>query len=71
MSEKTPFSRPLGRRQAARELFRSRDFKLLWIGQLLSQIGDQCLLIAAITLISNLSQSPLAMLIPALSMAIP
>jgi MFS family permease len=38
---------------------------------LLSQIGDQCLLIAAITLISNLSGSPLAMLIPAISIAIP
>lgn len=57
--------------QAVRELFHSREFKLLWFGQLLSQIGDQCLLIAAITLISNLSRSPLAMLIPAISIAIP
>jgi len=57
--------------QAVRELFYNREFKLLWFGQLLSQIGDQCLLIAAITLISNLSRSPLAMLIPAISIAIP
>jgi len=57
--------------QAVRELLHSREFKLLWFGQLLSQIGDQCLLIAAITLISNLSRSPLAMLIPAISIAIP
>lgn len=52
-------------------LLEQRDFMLLWVGQLLSQIGDQCLLIAAVTLITHLSPSPLALLIPALSLALP
>ena len=71
MSEKPSPSRPPDQQQAVRELYSNRNFKLLWTGQLLSQIGDQCLLIAAITLISNLSRSPLTLLIPAISMAIP
>jgi hypothetical protein len=54
-------SRPTDQQQAVRELFRNRDFTLLWIGQSFSQIGDNCLLIAAMTLISTLFQSPLAM----------
>jgi DHA3 family macrolide efflux protein-like MFS transporter len=71
MSGKPSPPRPPDQQQAVRELLQNHDFRLLWIGQLLSQIGDQCMLIAAITLISNLSSSPLAMLIPAISMAIP
>ncbi len=63
--------RPPSQRQAIGELFSSRDFALLWIGQLFSQIGDQCLLIAAMTLITGFSRSPLAMLIPAISIAAP
>ena len=55
---------PTEQQQAIRELLQNRNFRLLWVGQLLSQVGDNCLLIAAITLISNLSQSPLAILIP-------
>lgn len=62
---------PPDRREAIRDLLGRRDFLLLWTGQLLSQVGDQCLLIAAITLITNLSASPLALLIPALAMALP
>ncbi|HIQ02303.1 MAG TPA: MFS transporter, partial [Anaerolineales bacterium] len=63
--------RPIGQREAVHSLLRQRDFVLLWAGQLLSQIGDQCLLIAAITLITDLSASPLAILIPAISIALP
>lgn len=58
-------------RQVVQALSQHSGFKRLWIGQLFSQIGDQCLLIAAITLISDLSRSPLAMLIPVMSMIIP
>jgi MFS family permease len=61
----------VGQRRAIRDLLGRRDFALLWLGQLLSQIGDQCLLIAAITLITDFSASPLAILIPAISMALP
>lgn len=62
---------PLGRREAIRGLLWRRDFLLLWCGQLLSQVGDQCLLIAAVTLITHLTASPLALLIPAISLALP
>lgn len=64
-------SRPQDQQQAIRVLFQNHDFRLLWAGQLLSMVGDQCLLVAAITLISNLSRSPLAMLVPAISIAAP
>ncbi len=65
-----PRRRPI-RFGLAKPLLAQQDFMLLWVGQLLSQIGDQCLLIAAVTLITYLSASPLALLIPALSLALP
>lgn len=67
----SPFSPDRIGQEAARELFHNRSFRLLWAGQLLSQIGDQCLLVAVITLLSRLSSSPIALLIPALSIAVP
>ncbi|MCS7283592.1 MAG: MFS transporter [Anaerolineae bacterium] len=66
-----PGSLVLSRREAIRLLMEHRDFLVLWMGQLLSQVGDQCMLIAAVTLITHLSASPLALLIPALSLALP
>jgi DHA3 family macrolide efflux protein-like MFS transporter len=72
MEAETAVSRhPAGPQPAIHDLLRQRGFVLLWGGQLLSQVGDQCLLIAALTLITNLSASPLAMLIPAISVALP
>lgn len=71
MTKPPTTTRPPDWQQATHKLFHNRNFKLLWTGQMLSQIGDQCLLIAAITVISNLSTSPLALLIPAISIAVP
>jgi len=49
----------------------NRDFRLLFIGQLLSQIGDQFLIIAALSLIKRLTESPLALSIMVLAIAVP
>ncbi len=56
---------------AGRQLFAERSFALLWCGQLLSMIGVQCLLVAGITLISDIAHSPLAVLIPAICLMAP
>ncbi len=55
----------------ARELLQDRSFALLWGGQLLSEVGNRCLIVAGITLISDISASPLAMLVPALAIVTP
>jgi len=49
----------------------NRDFLLLFIGQLFSQIGDQFLFIAALSLINHFTASPLALSGLALAISIP
>jgi DHA3 family macrolide efflux protein-like MFS transporter len=51
----------LGDRAAIVSAFRNRDFCALWIGQLLSQIGDNFVIIAILFVISTLTDSPLAL----------
>jgi MFS family permease len=48
-----------------------RDFRLLFWGQLVSQIGDQFLFIAALSIINRLTASPLALSGLALAISIP
>jgi len=50
---------------------RDRDFRLLFWGQLVSQIGDQFLFIAALSIINRLTASPLALSGLALAISIP
>jgi MFS family permease len=47
------------------------DFRLLFIGQLFSQIGDQFLFIAALSIINRLTASPLALSGLALAISVP
>ena len=51
----------LGDRAAIVSAFRNRDFRALWIGQLLSQIGDSFVLVAILFVINTLTDSPLAL----------
>ena len=62
MSSKQLQSREfLGDRAAIVSAFRNRDFSALWIGQLLSQIGDNFVIVAILFVISTLTDSPLAL----------
>jgi len=61
MSSKQPQTKEfLGDRAAIASAFRNRDFCALWIGQLLSQIGDNFVIVAILFVISTLTDSPLA-----------
>jgi MFS family permease len=48
-----------------------RDFRLLFVGQLLSQAGDQFLFIAALSIVNRLTASPIALSGLALAISIP
>jgi len=62
MSSKRPQTQELlGDRAAIVSAFRNRDFCALWIGQLLSQIGDSFVLVAILFVINTLTDSPLAL----------
>ena len=49
----------------------NRDFQLLFTGQLFSQIGDQFLFIAALSIVNRLTASPIALSGLALAISIP
>ncbi|MBC7250676.1 MAG: MFS transporter [Anaerolineae bacterium] len=53
------------------DTLRNRNFLALWIGQLVSQIGDQFATIAVLMLINNLTDSTLPLAILALSLTVP
>ena len=61
----------LGSRAAIAQAFRNRDFFALWVGQLLSQVGDNFVIVAILFLISSLTGSPLAIGILALVATLP
>ncbi len=62
MSSKRPQTKEfLGDRAAIVSAFRNRDFRALWIGQLLSQIGDSFVIVAILFVINTLTSSPLAL----------
>lgn len=61
----------LGDRSAIVNAFRNRDFCALWIGQLLSQIGDNFVIVAILFVISSLTGSPLAIGMLALVATLP
>ncbi|MCS7285888.1 MAG: MFS transporter [Anaerolineae bacterium] len=53
------------------EAFKIRDFRILWIGQFISQIGDSLALIAALVVIQKLSGSTLWLGFTAMAIAFP
>ena len=58
-------------RAAIVSAFRNRDFCALWVGQLISQIGDNFLIVAILFVVSALTDSPLAIGIMALVVTLP
>jgi MFS transporter, DHA3 family, macrolide efflux protein len=61
-----------GRRNGAASILRNRDFLALWLGQLISRIGDNFATIAALVLINELAAAPgIAVVVAATVMTIP
>jgi DHA3 family macrolide efflux protein-like MFS transporter len=61
----------LGDRTAIISAFHNRSFCALWVGQLISQIGDNFLIVAILFVVSALTDSPLAIGIMALVVTLP
>jgi DHA3 family macrolide efflux protein-like MFS transporter len=72
MSSKRPRTKEfLGDRAAIVSAFHNRDFCALWVGQLISQVGDNFLIVAVLSVVSVLTDSPLAIGIMALVVTLP
>jgi DHA3 family macrolide efflux protein-like MFS transporter len=72
MNSKQPQTQEFpGGRAVIVNAFRNRDFSALWIGQLLSQIGDNFVIVAILFVINTLTDSPLALGIMALVATLP
>ncbi len=53
------------------DVMRNRDFRALWIGQLVSQIGDSFVTVAALVLVNQLTSSPLPIVVLVLCITLP
>jgi predicted MFS family arabinose efflux permease len=71
MSSKRPQIEVPGGRAAVVSALRNRNFCALWVGQLISQIGDNFLIVTILFVISALTDSPLAIGIMALIVTLP
>jgi len=72
MSSKQPQpQRFLGDRAAIVSTFHNRNFSALWIGQLLSQVGDNFVIVAILFVINSLTDSSLALGIMAVVATLP
>lgn len=71
MSSKRPQTEVMRDRAAIVSALRNRNFCALWVGQLISQIGDNFLIVAILFVINALTDSPLAIGTMALVVTLP
>ena len=71
MSSKRPQTEVMRDRAAIVSALRNRNFCALWVGQLISQIGDNFLIVAILFVINALTNSPLAIGTMALVVTLP